>query len=837
MSFAHLHVHTTYSLLDGLSSISELFSRAEELGQPGLAITDHGFLYGVPEFMKEAEKHPSVKSIIGCEIYLTDHYDHHIMDQEHRRYFHLILLAKNDTGYKNLLKICSEAAVSGQYRGKPRVSHEYLNEHAEGLIALSACIGGEIPQRILDDDLQGAEDGLRWYRKVFGEDFYLEISKHKSNKPDYGTELLEMQQAANEGIFALAEKFGIKVVATNDVHFVFAEDASAQDTHLCSSTGKLLKDKERLCYTGQEYLKSEEEMMAIFPNHPEAISNTIEVLDKIERFSIWSKPQLPGFKIPEKYKDADDALRGKVYWYLEDHGWNGNEEFESRIEKELSMIRERHCAEYFLIISDLCEKVWERGGVVGPGCGAAASLFVNYLIGITEINPFEFRLLPERFFSYNLNMLPAIDLDFDEKGLKIAQAYLKDKYGSDHVAGIITFGKRGSKTAIKDSFRAHGLSANEASQLCRIIDDLLKDEFYVDSPCSHFLKFYASYPTELLKKWFEETAQEQLSAYDDASKIEKTMCAIGIHTCGWLLSKGPLTDYLPLTLYTDKETGVSYVISQYDGHYAEDCGPVKMDFLSLSALNTSVLPDPEDLNDKETMALFAKGDTVGVLQFESEGMKEWLKKIKPEKFEHLVALNSMYRPGPMDRIGWYSDLKQGLYKNLDFIHDANPFTNLHKYTDATYGMIIYQEQLMSIVSDIASFSLDNMRRLRKFAGPYRIQQMIEGQWVNVLEHLRKKFIDGGLANGYDKKVLEQFWDGFVCTERAAYLFNKSHAVSYTLIAYRLAYLKAHDPALFYNTLYSSLKWEDDRKVLYDDALQHGLVYMEKTGAFYTVIDE
>ncbi|MCQ2172720.1 MAG: DNA polymerase III subunit alpha [Bacteroidales bacterium] len=834
MSFAHLHVHTTYSLLDGLSSISELFSRAEELGQPGLAITDHGFLYGVPEFMKEAEKHPSVKPIIGCEIYLTDHYDHHIMDQEHRRYFHLILLAKNDTGYKNLLKICSEAAVSGQYRGKPRVSHEYLNEHAEGLIALSACIGGEIPQRILDDDLQGAEDGLRWYRKVFGEDFYLEVSKHKSNKPDYGTELLEMQQAANEGIFALAEKFGIKVVATNDVHFVFAEDASAQDTHLCSSTGKLLKDKERLCYTGQEYLKSEEEMMAIFPNHPEAISNTIEVLDKIERFSIWSKPQLPGFKIPEKYKDADDALRGKVYWYLEDHGWNGNEEFESRIEKELSMIRERHCAEYFLIISDLCEKVWERGGVVGPGRGAAASLFVNYLIGITEINPFEFRLLPERFFSYNLNMLPAIDLDFDEKGLKIAQEYLSERFGNEHVARIITFGKHGSKAAIKDSFRVHGLSNDAAGELCAMIDNLLKEEFYVGSPRSHFLKFYSHYPDLPLKQWFEKATEEQLSAYEDACRMENSVQSLGVHSCGWLIGREPLTDYVPLTLHIDNETGISRVISQYDGYYVEDCGLLKLNLLSLYALGVSTLAEPESLNDKETMELFSRGDTVGVFQFESEGMKEWLRQVRPESFEQLVALNTMYRPVAMERLQTFSDLKNG---TVSSIKKDNPFENLQKVTDETFGMFLYQEQLMEIVSQVASFTLEEQRRLRKFAGPHTIRQVINGKDENVLDYLGKKFVAGGMTKGYGKKELSGFWTDFVRTSKAAYLFNKSHSVCYTMVGYRCAYLKAHEPALFYNTLYPLLKWEEDRKVLHDDALQHGLVFIPESETFYSIIEE
>ena len=834
MSFAHLHVHTNYSLLDGLSAISELFSRAEALGQPGLAITDHGFLYGIPEFIKEAEKHPSVKPIIGCEIYLTDHYDHHIMDQEHRRYFHLILLAKNDTGYKNLLKICSEAAVSGQYRGKPRVSHEYLNEHAEGLIALSACIGGEIPQRILDDDLQGAEDGLRWYRKVFGEDFYLEVSKHKSNKPDYGTELLEMQQAANEGIFALAEKFGIKVVATNDVHFVFAEDASAQDTHLCSSTGKLLKDKERLCYTGQEYLKSEEEMMAIFPNHPEAISNTIEVLDKIERFSIWSKPQLPGFKIPEKYKDADDALRGKVYWYLEDHGWNGNAEYEARIQKELSMIRERHCAEYFLIISDLCEKVWERGGVVGPGRGATASLFVNYLIGITEINPFEFGLLPERFFSYNPNMLPAIDLDFDEKGLQLAQEYMTEKYGNDHVAGIITFAKRGSKTAIKDSFRAHGLSNDAAGKLCTKIDNLLKEEFYVGSHRSHFLKFYSHYPASPLKKWLEKASEEQLCAYEDACRMENSVRSPGVHACGWLISKEPLTDYVPLTLHTDKETGTSRVISQYGGYYVEDCGPLKLNLLSLYALKVSTLAEPASLNDTETMELFSRGDTVGVFQFESEGMKEWLRKLKPESFEHLVALNTMYRPGAMECLQTFSDLKNG---TVSSIKKDNPFENLQKVTDETFGMFLYQEQLMEIVSRVASFTLEEQRRLRKFAGPYKIHQVINGKDENVLDYLGKKFVAGGMTRGYGKKELSGFWRDFVRTSKAAYLFNKSHSVCYTLVGYGCAYLKAHEPAQFYNTLYPLLKWEEDRKALHDDALQHGLVFITESETFYSIIED
>ena len=834
MSFAHLHVHTTYSLLDGLSSIPELFSRAEKLGQPGLAITDHGFMYGVPEFMKEAEKHPSIKPVIGCEIYLTDHYDHHIMDPDHKKYFHLILLAKNLTGYRNLMKICSEAAVSGQYCGKPRITHEYIAGHHEGLIALSACIGGEVPQRILEGDIVGAEQAALWYKDVFGEDFYLEVSQHESRKPRYGTELLEMQQKANEGIFALGSKYGIKVVATNDVHFVYAEDASVQDTHLCSSTGKLLKDKDRLCYTGEEYLKSEEEMMQIFPTHTEVISNTIEVLDKIERFSIWSRQQFPTVKIPEKFKDADDALRGKVYWYLEDHGWNGNEEYEARIEKELSMIRERHCAEYFLIISDLCDKVWERGGIVGPGRGTAASLFVNYLLGITEINPLEFGLLPERFFSYNLNVLPEIDLDFDEKGLQIAQEYLAENYGYDHVAGIITFAKRGSKTAIKDSFRAHGLSTNEAANLCSRIDKILKEKFYSSNPRSHSLTFYSHYPDVSLKKWFEKASEEQMAAYNDACRMENTIRALGVHACGFLLGKESVTDYVPLTLHTDKETGISRVISQYDGNYVEDCGLLKLNLLSLYALGVSNLADSESLNDKDTMELFSRGDTVGIFQFESEGMKEWLRKVKPESFEHLVALNTMYRPGAMERLQTFSDLKNGMGSS---IKKDNPFENLKKVTDETFGMFLYQEQLMEIVSLVASFTLEEQRRLRKFAGSHTIRQVINGKEEDVLDYLGKKFVAGGMTKGYGKKELSGFWKDFVRTFKAAYLFNKSHSVCYTLVGYRCAYLKAHEPALFYNTLYPLMKWEEDRKALHDDALQHGLVFIPESETFYSIIED
>lgn len=496
------------------------------------------------------------------------------------------------------------------------------------------------------------------------------------------------------------------------------------------------------------------------------------------------------------------------------------------------MIRERHCADYFLIVSDLCDNVWERGGIVGPGRGSAASLLVNYLIGITEVNPMEFGLLQERFFSYNLDILPDIDIEFDEKGREIAAEYLVEKYGTDHVARLSSYVEYSAKATIKASFKAHGLGVKAAKKYYKPISG--EGWRYYNLHHKELGKLLSESP---VNESYRKASQEEKSAFDDAIKIEGGIHSIGVHSCGWLFSRGPITDYVPLTLNTDSETGQEIVVSQYDSHFAEDCGPVKMDFLSLSSLRAALPPLTEDLDDIKTMELFANGDTIGVFQFESVGMKKWLRKINPEKFDQLVALNAMYRPGPMDRFGWYSDLRKGLHKNLDFIHDDNPFTNLHKYTDETYGMIIYQEQMMSIVSDVASFSHEDMSRLRKIAGPFKMQQMIDGQWVDVNKYFRKKFVSGGRANGYDKKVLEKFWDEFVCTYNASYLFMKSHAVCYTLIAYRLAYLKAHLPVHFYNLLYESLRNEDDRKSLYDDALKHGLVYMEKTGKFYTVIDD
>lgn len=832
MSFAHLHVHTTYSLMDGLSSVRELFDRAEELGQPGIAITDHGYMYGVPEFLREAERHPDVKPVVGCEIYITDHYDHRIMDPDHKRYHHLILLAKNMTGYRNLVKICSEAAVSGKYY-RPRVSHEFIERHHEGLIAMSACIGGEIPACILDDDMESAEKAVQWYRSVFGDDFFLEVSQHESRKPGFKTDVLEMQRKANRAIFALGEKFGISVVATNDVHFVYAEDASAQDTHLCNATGKVLSDTDRLCYSGEEYLKSEAEMLSIFPDHPEAVANSVKLLDKIEKFSIFTKPRSAAYPIPEMYRDADEALRGKVFWYLKDLSMDGNDEYVERVEKELEMIRERGCADIFLVVSDLCDNVWKAGGIVGPGRGATASLLVNYLLGITDMNPMEFGLVPEKFFSHNPDMFPNFAIDFDETGRLLAEEYLKDKY-SGHVAGIITLGSRSAKTAVRDSFRAHELPSDEADEVCRIIDGVRSSGIRYYGMHSDFLSRQAVTEGSPVADWYAGAGDRERLAFDTAARMEGSVRYTGVHACGWVLSSAPIDEAVPLTLAVDDETGVSHVVSQYDGHYVEDCGLVKIDLLSLSALSVMMEADPVSMNDRETLELFADGDTVGVFQFAAKGMRDWLRRIRPESFEDLVALNAMYRPGPMERLGDYAEIKNGSKRNA-FPDVA--LSGMQDIVEETYGMIIYQEQLMDIVSRVASFSHRDRRLLSKFAGSQTAETTLDGARVNVLDYLMDRFIREGVANGYGRDELERFWNGFVRSREASFLFGKAHSVCYTYIAYRCAYLKAHDPARFYSTVCPTLKWEEEKQALYEDAGRHGLVFMPQTGCFYSVIDD
>jgi len=827
MAFAHLHVHTNYSLLDGLSSTDELFARAEELGQMGLAITDHGYMYGVPEFLQEAKKHPSVKPVIGCEIYLTDHYDHRIKDAEHRKYFHLILLAKNLTGYQNLVRICSEAAVNGSYFSRPRISHEFLERHHEGLIAMSACIGGEIPSRILYPELGSAETALEWYKSVFGDDFYLEVSQHASRKPGYSTDLLAKQKIANAGIFSLAEKYGIKVVATNDVHFVKAEDAPAQDAHLCSATGKVLSDKDRLSYTGEEYLKSEAEMLSIFPDHPEVITNTVEVLDKVERFSIEHRQESPVFPLPEKYKNADEALRGKVYWYLEDHGWKGNTEYEERVEKELEMVMERHCADYFLIVSDLCENVWKRGGVVGPGRGSSASLFINYLIGITDINPLEFGLIPEKFFSHNMEVFPEISIDFDEKGRTIAEEYLMETY-SGHFAGIITFAKRYAKGAVKDACHVHGLSSEVSSRLCRIIEKAERDKGVFRGVHSRFLQREMNTPNSLLSAWYESSSEDERKMLDDAVKMEDSIRETGIHSCGLILGKDPLDRFIPLTAIMDEETGVHHLVSQYDGHYVESMGVSKIDILSLYCLPSSVLSDTEDLNDKQTLELFSKGDTTGVFQFESEGMKEILRDIRPKSFDELVDLYAMNNPVMRDYIPEY---KKNRAERV-----SSPFPWAQDVVDRTYGLLLYQEQLMTILSNVTGISHAGQRHLCKYAG-FNAQINIDGRQVYVLDYYREQFIEGGVANGYAKEDLVSFWETVICNKETAYHFSKAHSVCYTKIAYEIAYLKAHDPVTFYNSLYPTLKYDEDKEEIIRDAAEHGLVFLPTSENFYTVIDD
>ena len=880
MSFAHLHVHTTYSLLDGLSSIDQLFRRAEELGQPGLAITDHGYMYGVPEFLREAGKHPTVKPVIGCEIYLTDNYDHHIKDMEHKRYFHLILLAKNLTGYRNLVQICSEAAVAGQYLGKPRVSHEYLEKHHEGLIALSACIGGEIPQKIFreqerwekesslirskldffnaehvlfwkaymnrnpearnaakeilgytpDEYMSSASQAISWYKTVFGDDFYLEVSLHPSRKQGYDSDLLDMQTAANTEIFRLGAKHGVKVVATNDVHFVNASDATAHDVLLCISTRKKMSDPERFQYTGQEYLKSEEEMLEVFPDHPEAITNTMEVLNKVERYDIGSLTVPPDIVVPEKYGTQDEWLHSLAIESLQLRHSEKAEGIHSeslpRVESEwldyeLGVVKEKDCSWYFLMLKDLIDDVRKDGVIVGPGRGSAPSMLLSYALGLSDINPTEYGLLSERCFNRYRISLPDFDFDFSLKtrdgrnSLEAVYDICEKKYGKEHVSRVITFARRSHATAIRDVFSVMGIGEASVRKACKALP---ATALYRTSFQSILSNSCWEEDASRFRKWYKGASKAEKRAIQIADRILGTISGTGIHSGATLICGKSLSEMLPMEM---NESG--YYVSQYDAHYVEEMGPVKMDFLALRILNVieeaSVgcnIPDTYD--DPKVFELFARGDTTGVFQFESVEMKVWLGTLRTDNINDLVALYALYRPGPMDYIPDFICGKQDPSHRLISSRAAEEFLS------CTYGVPVFQEQAMLIARKYG-LSHEEADMFRKALGKRK---------SSILEGLKPKFFDGALEIGESPGDTEVLWR--ILDEPGMYLFLRSHALCYTILAYKCAWLKVYRPEVFYAASLNNCS-DDERKIIIDDAGKHGLVFLPTSGKFYKVIDD
>ena len=849
MSFVHLHVHTQYSILDGQSSIENLFNRAEELGMPGLAITDHGNMYGVKEFFKFAAKHPSVKPIIGCEIYVSKG-DHKVKE---KGYYHLILLAKNYNGYKNLMKIVSTGHIEGMYY-KPRVSHEVIEKYHEDIICSSACMAGEIPRMILDGNIAGAEKAIEWHKRVFKDDYYLEVMLHKTEVPGLSLEVYEKEKEYDEVIFDLAEKHGVKVIATNDVHFVKKEDGPAHDRLICLTTNAYIDDIDRLRYTQQEYLKTEEEMAALFPDHPEVITNTLEICDKVENYTIDRGHVLPKFEIDKDFLDDIDTYLEKYKGVIDagrndEKGNDRGEEFRhsvaflchlcykgarerygdvlddvtaDRLDFELKTISRMGFPDYFLIVQDYIAAARAQGISVGPGRGSAAGSAVAYCLGITNLDPIKYDLLFERFLNPERVSMPDIDVDFDDDGRYRVIQYVQDRYGVDHVSHVITFGTMAAKGAIKDVARISRLPLDESNRLTKMIPDKpitvtetseveLKEgeepdegDKVVEKDGKRFkivkkdvekkpnLKNCVKYIPEL-KNELENGSELVREVLKYALQLEGCIRQIGIHACAMIIGRGNLTDYIPITLGEDKATGQKVWVSQYEGSFIEDVGMLKMDFLGLRTLSIIKICLAEvkkrfgididiekiPIDDPKAYEIYSNGDTKSVFQFESPGMMEWLQKLHPERFEDLIAMNALYRPGPMDYIPSFVARKRG----------EEPITYdlpaMEEFLKETYGVTVYQEQVMLISQKVAGFSKGKADKLRKAMGKKKI---------DILQSLYGEFIEGGKKNGHPEDVLKKIWKDW--EKFASYAFNKSHATCYAWVSYQTGWLKAHYPSEF-----------------------------------------
>ncbi len=850
--FVHLHVHTYYSILDGQASIPKLVDKAVGNGMRGMAITDHGNMMGIKEFFnyckgvngkrKDKGEEP-FKPIFGCEMYvvrngrrLTDK-DKSAGDSGGN---HLVVLAKNERGYHNLIKLVSKAWVEGFY-GRPRTDHVELEKHSEGLIVCSACIAGEVPAKILNDDIKGAEEAILWFKRVFGDDYYLELQRHEVKRPDIkaNRETFPLQQRANKVIIELAHKHGVKLVCTNDSHFVDEENAEAHDRLLCLSTGKDLDDPTRMLYSKQEWFKTREEMNEVFSDVPEALANTCEILDKVETYSIYHDPIMPFFPIPEEFGTEEEyrarlteqqlydeftsdengqnplppeegakkikKLGGydRLYRikfeadYLSKLAYDGayklygtplSDEVKERVNFELHIMKTMGFPGYFLIVQDFINSAREELGVmVGPGRGSAAGSVVAYCLGITKIDPIKYDLLFERFLNPDRISLPDIDTDFDDDGRGRVLEWVEDKYGHDKVAHIITYGTMATKNSIKDVARVEKLPLERSKQLCNAIPDKLPNG----------LKMNLANAISVIPELREAEASANKLESETiryAKMLEGTVRNTGIHACGTIICRDAISDWVPVSTAEDKSNpGHKLLCTQYDGHVIEETGLIKMDFLGLKTLSQLkeavenvrlthgeiIDLDNIPIDDELTYQLYCEGRTIGTFQFESAGMQKYLRELKPSVFEDLIAMNALYRPGPMDYIPSFIARKNG---REEIKYDI---PCMEKYLKDTYGITVYQEQVMLLSRQLANFTRGESDALRKAMGKKK---------KAIVDAMKPKFIEGGKANGHDPKVLEKIWSDW--EKFASYAFNKSHATCYSWVAYQTAYLKAHYPAEF-----------------------------------------
>ncbi len=852
--FVHLHVHTYYSILDGQSSISKLVDKAIANGMRGMAITDHGNMFGVKELYnycngvnkkrKEEGKEP-FKPIFGCEMYVA-----HRRKEDRQREkgdmsgYHLIVLAKNYNGYKNLIKLVSRAWVDGYYM-RPRTDRADLEKYHEDLIVCSACIAGEVPAKILQDDIAGAREAIEWYKGLFGDDYYLEIQRHEVTDPHQraNRETFPLQQKANKVILELAQEYGIKVVCTNDAHFVDQENAEAHDHLLCLSTGKDLDDPNRMLYSKQEWFKTREEMNTVFSDVPFALSNTLEILDKVEMYSIDHAPIMPFFPIPEEFGTEEDTRRKftpeqlfrefttdengndimsqedaeakikklggieKIYRikfeadYLAKLAYDGArrlygdplpDDVHERVKFELHIMKTMGFPGYFLIVQDFINSARDELGVmVGPGRGSAAGSVVAYCLGITKIDPIKYDLLFERFLNPDRISLPDIDTDFDDDGRGRVLEWVEDKYGHDKVAHIITYGTMATKNSIKDVARVEKLPLDISNRLCKAIPDKLTDEK------GNNVKMNLPNAIKYVPELREAEASPDIKMRNTikyAKMLEGTVRGTGIHACGTIICRDAISDWVPVSTAEDKsDPGHKLLATQYDGHVIEETGLIKMDFLGLSTLSImkeavenirltrgiTVDLDTIPIDDELTYKLYQEGRTVGTFQFESAGMQKYLRELHPTVFEDLIAMNALYRPGPMDYIPSFIKRKNG---QEEITYDI---PCMERYLKDTYGITVYQEQVMLLSRQLANFTRGESDALRKAMGKKK---------KAIVDAMKPKFINGGVSNGHDPKVLEKIWGDW--EKFASYAFNKSHATCYSWVAYQTAYLKAHYPAEF-----------------------------------------
>ena len=852
--FIHLHVHTYYSILDGTSSIKRLVDKAVGNGMRGMAITDHGDMFGIKDFhdyvgginkQRKKEGLEPFKPIFGCEMYVSRHGSKSLRrGKEDQSGYHLIVLAKNYHGYKNLIKLVSNSWVEGYYM-RPRTDREDLERYHEGLIVSSACLAGEVPRKLMAGDEAGAREAIEWYRRVFGDDYYLELMRHEVKDPTIraNRETFKQQEPVNQKLIELAREYGIKLICTNDAHFVDQENAEAHDHLLCLSTGKDLDDPTRMLYSKQEWFKTREEMNDIFSDVPEALSNTLEILDKVEIYSLDHDPIMPFFPIPESFGTEEEwrqkfteeqlfeeftcdengenplpreegekkikKLGGydKLYRikfeadYLAKLAYEGahriygeelSKEVDDRIRFELHIMKTMGFPGYFLIVQDFINSARDELGVmVGPGRGSAAGSVVAYCLGITKIDPLKYDLLFERFLNPDRISLPDIDTDFDDDGRGKVLKWVEDKYGHENCAHIITYATMATKNSIKDVARVEKVPIAVSNALCKAIPDRLPD---VDgkTPKMNLPNAIKAVPELRDAEASADPALRNTIKY--AKMLEGTVRGTGIHACGFIICRDPISDWVPVSTaddpdFKDQKTNCT----QYDGHVIESTGLIKMDFLGLKTLSElkeacanikitrgiDIDLDTIPIDDPKTYELYQQGRTIGTFQFESNGMQKYLRELKPTVFEDLIAMNALYRPGPMGYIPQFIRRK----------HGEEPITYdipvMEKYLKDTYGITVYQEQVMLLSRLLADFTRGESDALRKAMGKKK---------KDIVDAMKPKFIEGGKKNGHDPKVLEKIWSDWEAF--ASYAFNKSHAACYSWVAFQTAYLKANYPAEF-----------------------------------------